>query len=46
MGFDVPPDKKAAFEEFLAKVERMGYPSIEETDNPAYKMFLGWHAAS
>ena len=33
----------ADFEEFLARVDRMGYPHVDETDNPAYKMFLGWH---
>ena len=31
------------FEEFLTRVDRMGYPHVDETDNPAYKMFLGWH---
>lgn len=43
MGFEVPDDLQEAFNEFLQKVTEMGYPSIEETDNPAYKMFLGWH---
>jgi len=37
-GMQVPPSDKAAFHEFLA---RLGYPSVEETANPAYRMFLG-----
>jgi threonine dehydratase len=43
LGFDVPEDKLAAFEDFLARVHRMGYPHMDESDNRAYKMFLGWH---
>jgi threonine dehydratase len=38
VGMQVPPADKAAFHEFLA---RLGYPSVEETANPAYRMFLG-----
>jgi threonine dehydratase len=38
VGMQVPPSDKAAFREFLA---RLGYPSVEETANPAYRMFLG-----
>jgi len=38
VGMQVPPSDKAAFHEFLA---RLGYPSVEETANPAYRMFLG-----
>jgi threonine dehydratase len=34
----VPPSEKAAFREFL---NRLGYPCVEETANPAYRMFLG-----
>lgn len=45
MGFDVPDEQREAFEDFLARVERMGYPHVDESDNPAYKMFLGWHDA-
>ena len=45
MGFDVPDEQREAFEDFLARVERMGYPHVNESDNPAYKMFLGWHDA-
>lgn len=43
VGFDVRPEDCGAFEEFLRRVEVMGYPSTDETDNPAYRMFLGWH---
>lgn len=43
VGFDVPPEKASAFEEFLARVEKMGYPHTDETANPAYQLFLGWH---
>ena len=45
MGFDVSDEQREAFEDFLARVERMGYPHVDESDNPAYKMFLGWHDA-
>ncbi len=45
MGFDVPGEQREAFEEFLTRVERMGYPHVDESDNPAYRMFLGWHNA-
>jgi threonine dehydratase len=38
VGMQVPPSDKAAFREFL---DRLGYPSVEETANPAYRMFLG-----
>ena len=43
VGFEAPEEKRADFEDFLARVERMGYPHVEETANPAYRMFLGWH---
>ena len=43
VGFEAPEEKREAFEDFLQRVERMGYPHVEETDNAAYKMFLGWH---
>lgn len=43
MGFDVPENRKDAFEEFLTRVAGMGYAHIDETGNPAYAMFLGWH---
>lgn len=45
VGFDVPPEKQDAFEDFLGRVEAMGYPHNDETGNPAYAMFLGWHGA-
>ncbi len=35
---EVPPRDKAALKAFLAK---LGYPYVEETRNPAYRMFLG-----
>jgi threonine dehydratase len=38
VGMQVPPSDKAAFRDFLA---RLGYPCVEETTNPAYRMFLG-----
>jgi threonine dehydratase len=38
VGMEVPPHDKAALKAFLAK---LGYPYVEETRNPAYRMFLG-----
>ncbi len=38
VGMQVPPSEKGVFHEFL---DRLGYPSVEETANPAYRMFLG-----
>lgn len=46
MGFDVPEEKRADFEDFLARVAGMGYPHTDETENPAYRMFLGWHGVA
>ena len=43
VGIEVPPEKAKAFSEFLDRVEGMGYPYIDETDNDAYRLFLGWH---
>lgn len=43
MGFDVPGERRSAFEDFLELVAAMGYQYTEETANPAYRMFLGWH---
>ena len=34
----VPPQDKRKFGAFLV---RLGYDCVEETDNPAYRMFLG-----
>ncbi|NLO80246.1 MAG: threonine ammonia-lyase, biosynthetic [Xanthomonadaceae bacterium] len=36
-GIQVPPEQRPAFDEFLAQ---LGYYYVEETDNPAYKLFL------
>jgi threonine dehydratase len=36
-GIQVPPEDEKAFQEYLAQ---LGYPSAEETGNPAYKLFL------
>ena len=37
-GIQVPPGEKRAFREFL---KRLGYPYVEETGNPAARLFLG-----
>jgi len=34
----VPPTDKAEFQRFL---DRLGYHYVEESGNPAYRMFLG-----
>jgi threonine dehydratase len=38
VGMQVPPAEMADFRRFL---DRLGYTCVEETDNSAYKMFLG-----
>ncbi|MFT3734908.1 MAG: threonine ammonia-lyase, biosynthetic [Rhodocyclaceae bacterium] len=38
IGLQVPPDDAPAFEAFL---QRVGYECVEETNNPAYRLFLG-----
>jgi threonine dehydratase len=38
VGMQVPPEEKADFQSFL---KDLGYHYTEETDNPAYQMFLG-----
>ena len=38
VGMQVPPSDKASSARFSV---RLGYDCIEETDNPAYRMFLG-----
>ena len=43
VGFDVPEEKRQDFTDFLKRVASMGYAHVEETENPAYSMFLGWH---
>lgn len=37
-GIQVPPEDNNKFDEFL---KTLGYVHVEETDNPAYKLFLG-----
>jgi threonine dehydratase len=38
VGMQVPPSDKALFRAFL---DRLGYDCVDETANPAYRMFLG-----
>jgi threonine dehydratase len=38
VGVQVPPQDKPAFKDFL---KRLGYPYVDESKNPAYKLFLG-----
>src|SRR5215471_598650 len=38
VGMQVPPSDKREFRAFL---DRLGYDCVEETENPAYRMFLG-----
>ncbi|OHX17754.1 PLP-dependent threonine dehydratase [Chromobacterium amazonense] len=38
VGVQVPAGDAAAFQQFL---DTLGYPYAEETDNPAYRLFLG-----
>ena len=38
VGMQVPPSDKAGFRAFL---DRLGYDNVDETGNPAYRMFLG-----
>jgi threonine dehydratase len=38
VGMQVPPSDKGEFRRFL---DRLGYDCVEETANPAYRMFLG-----
>jgi threonine dehydratase len=38
VGMQVPASDKKKFEAFL---EALGYPYIDETGNPAYRLFLG-----
>jgi len=37
VGLQVPPADSKAFQSFI---DTLGYPSVEETDNPVYKLFL------
>ncbi|HEX7329288.1 MAG TPA: threonine ammonia-lyase, biosynthetic [Casimicrobiaceae bacterium] len=38
VGMQVPPQDKAQFKRFLG---RLGYDYVDESDNPAYRLFLG-----
>ena len=38
VGMQVPPGEMAAFRTFL---KGLGYPFVDETNNPAYRLFLG-----
>jgi len=38
VGMQVPPKDKKAFQKFLRS---LGYEYVEETNNPAYRLFLG-----
>ena len=38
VGMQVPPADKAAFQDFL---DRLGYQYVDESTNPAYRLFLG-----
>jgi threonine dehydratase len=38
VGMQVPPEERGEFEAFL---QRVGYDCVEETNNPAYRLFLG-----
>jgi threonine dehydratase len=38
VGLQVPPQERKAFQEFL---KNLGYSYVNETDNPAYPLFLG-----
>ena len=37
VGIQVPPNEMREFARFLAK---LGYPYVDETRNPAYRLFL------
>lgn len=41
VALEVPPKENKTFQKFLAS---LGYPYVEETDNPAYQLFLGTKA--
>jgi threonine dehydratase len=38
VGMQVPPTEMAEFRRFL---DRLGYTHVDESANPAYRMFLG-----
>ncbi|HEY1066881.1 MAG TPA: threonine ammonia-lyase, biosynthetic, partial [Pirellulales bacterium] len=37
IGLQIPPDENGSFQAF---VDALGYPCVEETENPAYRFFL------
>lgn len=39
VGMQVPPDEQ---DEYLTFLHNLGYPYWDETNNPAYQLFLGW----
>lgn len=41
VGMQVPPDETTEFKTFLESLNQLGYPHWDETQNPAYKLFLG-----
>ena len=40
-GIQVPKRDHAKLDEFLSRIAKLGYTSVEETENIAYKLFLG-----
>ena len=45
-GIQAPKTDNAKLDEFLYRIAQMGYAWIEETDNVAYKLFLGMNQAT
>ena len=43
VGLQVPKSEDKAFQAFL---DTLGYPCVEETDNPVYRLFLRAPGAS
>ncbi len=41
VGMQVPPTEMAEFNDFLVRLNTLGYPHWDETQNPAYQLFLG-----
>jgi threonine dehydratase len=41
VGMQVPPEEATDFKTFLERLNQLGYPHWDETQNPAYKLFLG-----
>lgn len=40
VGIQVPPSELCAFNDFLMQLNTLGYPHWDETQNPAYQLFL------